>query len=80
MEPSIFIKCIFVGLGVCVPMGPIGVLCARRTLMDGRIAGIVSALGASTVDGIYCAIACLGTTQASAFLQREGDVFRLIGG
>lgn len=80
MEPSIFIKGIFIGLLVCAPVGPIGVLCARRALMDGRVAGIVSALGASTVDGIYGAIACLGTTHMSCFLQREGNLLRLTGG
>ena len=73
-------KGLIVGLIVCVPLGPIGLLCMRRTLIDGWIAGLVSILGASLMDGIYCAVAGLGMTFISTFLQHEQVMIRLIGG
>jgi hypothetical protein len=59
------------GVLMCAPIGPIGVICARRTIIHGRIAGLVSVLGASTADGLYCALAGLGTTWFSKFSLRE---------
>ena len=68
------------GLVVCIPLGPIGLLCMRRTLIDGWIAGLISILGASLMDGIYCAVAGLGITFISTFLLHEQVMIRLIGG
>ena len=80
MENAIFIKGIVVGLAMCVPVGPIGLLCIRRALINGRLAGLVSLLGASTADGLYCAFAGLGITYISTFLHHEQIKIRLIGG
>ncbi|WP_372634601.1 hypothetical protein [Cohnella sp.] len=42
-----------IGLSIAAPVGPIGVLCIRRTLHDGRLSGIVSGMGAATADACY---------------------------
>ncbi len=83
----ILIKGLIVGFIMCAPFGPIGLLCLRKTLIDGRLAGALSVLGASTVDGIYCAIAGLGITWIANFLVREtlwiqslGSVILIIAG
>lgn len=80
VSADIFIKGLIVGLTVCVPLGPIGLLCMRRTLIDGRLAGLAAVLGASFMDGIYCAVAGLGITFVSTFLRHEQFVIRLVGG
>lgn len=80
MLETIFLKGLIVGLAVCVPVGPIGLLSMRRILIDGRIAGLASILGASLMDGIYCAIAGFGITFISTFLQHEKVMIRLVGG
>lgn len=80
MDPTIFIKGVIAGLMICAPVGPIGVLCVRRTLIDGRLAGLLSVLGASTADGLYCAIAGLGITYISYFLAQEKILLQLLGG
>jgi len=80
VSAAIFLKGLIVGVAMCVPVGPIGLLCVRRTLMDGRIAGLVSLLGASCMDIIYCIVAGLGVTYISRFLQHEQVMIRLIGG
>jgi threonine/homoserine/homoserine lactone efflux protein len=80
MEPLIFIKGLVVGLVLCAPFGPIGALIVRRTLVDGRMAGVASVLGASTVDGLYCSIAGFGITYVSNLLRHEQTSLKLAGG
>ena len=80
MELTFFIKGLILGFIICVPFGPIGLLCVMRTLTDGKMAGIASVLGASVIDAIYCAIAGLGVSYISNFLTNERTVLRLAGG
>jgi len=49
-----------IGISIAAPVGPIGLLCVRRTLTQGRAAGIISGLGAATADAIYGCIAGFG--------------------
>ena len=42
-----------IGLAIAAPVGPIGVLCIRRTLADGRLVGLLTGMGAATADGVY---------------------------
>jgi threonine/homoserine/homoserine lactone efflux protein len=71
---------VLVGFSIAAPVGPIGVLCIRRTLAEGRSAGFVSGLGAATADAIYGAIAGFGLTFVSGFLVDQETWIRLIGG
>lgn len=75
-----FAKGLIVGFVICAPMGPIGLLCARRTLLDGRVAGMAAILGASTVDALYCSIAGLGISYLANFLTDEHLLLRVAGG
>ena len=43
------------GFSMAATFGPIGVLCVRRTLVDGFRFGFVSGLGAATADRVYAA-------------------------
>jgi len=79
MQWIIFIKGAVLGLLLCAPVGPIGILSLRRTLIEGRMAGLLSVLGASTVDGLYCLIAGLGITYISNFLSKEKILLQLMG-
>jgi threonine/homoserine/homoserine lactone efflux protein len=56
------------------------VLCIRRTLADGRLAGFVSGLGAATADLCYGLIAVLGLTALADLLVGVSFWSRLIGG
>ena len=80
MELTFLIKGLVLGFVICVPFGPIGLLCVRRTLMDGKVAGVASVLGASVVDALYCAVAGLGVTYISNFLSDERTILRWAGG
>jgi threonine/homoserine/homoserine lactone efflux protein len=74
------IKGLIIGLSISVPVGPIGVLCIRRTLAQGRMAGLLSGLGAATADALYGAIAGLGLTFLVNFIVGKQVWLFLIGG
>jgi len=80
METVFILKGLIIGFVIAAPVGPIGVLCARRTLMHGRRAGFYSGMGAATADAIYGFIAAFGLTFISAFLIDHQFSLRLIGG
>jgi len=74
------VKGMIIGLSIAVPVGPIGILCIRRTLTQGRIIGFVSGLGAATADAFYGAIAGFGLTFLSNLLVGQQTGLRLVGG
>ena len=69
-----------IGISIAAPVGPISVLCIRRTLAEGRLFGIVSGLGGATGDAIYGCVAGFGLTFISNFLIDQQAWLRLIGG
>jgi len=54
------IKGIGIGLAVAAPVGPMSVLCMRRTLTKGWRYGFNTGLGIASGDGIYASVAALG--------------------
>ncbi|MRS02224.1 LysE family translocator [bacterium] len=80
MDLNFLLKGILIGFSIAAPVGPIGVLCIRRTLADGRAAGLLSGLGAATADALYGCIAGFGMTLISSFLVNQQSWIRLIGG
>ena len=68
------------GFSIAAPVGPIGVLCIRRSISSGRWIGLATGLGAATADAIYGAIAAFGLTGVSAFLVGQHFWLGLIGG
>lgn len=80
MDIALFAKGVVIGFSIAVPVGPIGVLCIRRTLAEGRTVGFLSGLGAATADAMYGAVAGFGLTLISGFLIRQQVWFGLIGG
>ena len=75
-----FIKGVVIGLAIAAPVGPIGVLCIRRTLAGGRLSGLVSGLGAATADAAYGAVAALGLSVVTDLLLDGEAWLRLAGG
>jgi threonine/homoserine/homoserine lactone efflux protein len=69
-----------IGFAIAAPVGPIGVLCIRRTLADGRLTGFLSGLGAASADMCYGAVAAFGITALRDFLTSQQFWLRLIGG
>src|SRR5262245_23551445 len=80
MDASLLLRGLLIGFSIAAPVGPIGVLCIRRTLADGRLAGLVSGLGAATADAFYGCVAAFGLTAVSGFLISQQTWLRLFGG
>ena len=77
---NLLLSGILIGFSIAAPVGPIGVLCIRRTLAEGRATGFVSGLGAATADAIYGCIAGFGLTLVTRFLIDQQVWLRLFGG
>jgi len=69
-----------IGFSIAAPVGPIGLLCIRRSLAQGQLAGLLTGLGAATADACYGAVAAFGLTAVSAFLVRGALWLALLGG
>jgi len=80
MDITILLRGIIVGFSIAAPVGPIGVLCIRRTLGDGRAIGFTSGMGAATADSLYGCVAAFGLTLVSDFLIGQKFWLSLIGG
>jgi threonine/homoserine/homoserine lactone efflux protein len=68
------------GLAISAPVGPVNVLCISRTLTRGRLAGLVTGLGAATADTFYGAIAGFSISVVIGLLIRNEFWVRLVGG
>ena len=80
MRLELFGQGLIFGLAIAAPVGPIGVLTIRRTLVGGLLLGLLSGLGAATADAIYGTVAVLGLTAVSDFLVQHQTWLQLIGG
>ncbi len=80
MDINFLLRGLIIGFSIAAPVGPIGVLCIRRTLTEGRVSGFVSGLGAATADAIYGGIAGFGLAFISTFLVGQQLWLHLIGG
>lgn len=76
----LFFKGIAIGVAVAAPVGPVAVLCIRRTLQHGRAAGFASGIGAVVADLIFGTIACLGVVAISDLLLTWEAWLRGFGG
>ena len=80
MELKYLIKGIIIGFSIAAPVGPIGILCIRRSLTHGTLAGLLTGLGASTADAFYGCVAGFGLTLISGFLLDRALELHLAGG
>jgi threonine/homoserine/homoserine lactone efflux protein len=74
------LKGLVIGFSLAAPVGPINLLCLRRSLADGRRIGFVSGLGAAAADTTYAAIAAVGLTAVTSFLVDHRPWLQLFGG
>jgi threonine/homoserine/homoserine lactone efflux protein len=80
MDMDVFLKGMMIGLLIAVPLGPIGILCIRRTLVSGMASGLASGLGAALADSLYGVIAAFGLAAVAAFMAKYTVALRLAGG
>ena len=68
------------GLIAAVPIGPVNLICIRRTFAFGPLNGFVSGLGAALGDGVFAAITGFGLTWIAQLIEGYATIIELIGG
>jgi threonine/homoserine/homoserine lactone efflux protein len=74
------VKAAGLGLAVAAPVGPMSLLCMRRTMTLGWRQGLATGTGIATGDGLYAAVAALGLAGVSSFLLAHEQPLHLAAG
>lgn len=80
MTAVILLKGLIIGFAIAAPVGPVGVICIRRSLAQGGWYGFVSGLGAATADALYGCIAAFGFVWLTNLLIGFQMWLQLFGG
>ena len=80
MDAGHLAKGFVIGFSIAAPVGPIGILCIRRSLADGLAKGFAAGLGAATADALYGSVAGFGLTAVSGFLVHHQVALAALGG
>jgi threonine/homoserine/homoserine lactone efflux protein len=70
---------IVMGLIAAVPIGPVNLICIRRSFAFGPLNGFVSGIGAALGDGVFAAVTGLGLTFVAQLIQGYATIIELIG-
>ena len=80
MNTQLLLKGLALGFSIAAPVGPIGALCIRRSLVGGLRLGLISGLGAATADALYALIGGFGLTAVTHWLVGERVWLNIVGG
>lgn len=75
-----FLKAFFIGFAIAAPVGPIGMLCIRKTIEFGFAGALAVGLGAAIADGVYGVIAATGFSALINYLIERTTIVQIIGG
>lgn len=75
----LFLKGMVLGIAITAPVGPINILCIRRSLGQGMKSGLYTGLGAAIADTFFGAVAAFSLTQVSDFLKAHQNTLQFIG-
>jgi threonine/homoserine/homoserine lactone efflux protein len=71
---------IAIGLIAAAPIGPVNLICIRRTLKYGMLNGFLSGMGAALGDGLFAIITGFGLTAAAQLIEGLSTALQLAGG
>ncbi|MEI9993655.1 MAG: LysE family transporter [Rhizomicrobium sp.] len=71
---------VVIGLIVAVPIGPVNLICIRRTLAFGPLNGFVSGLGAAVGDTVFAIVTGFGLTAVAQWIKGYTSALELVGG
>jgi threonine/homoserine/homoserine lactone efflux protein len=80
MELMYLLKGFLIGFSLPIPIGPVGILCIRRTLTSGRLFGFLTGLSAAISDMVYSIVAAYGITLVADFITENQHEIRVVGG
>jgi threonine/homoserine/homoserine lactone efflux protein len=79
-EIGVLYRGLVLGLMIAAPVGPIGLMCIRRTIQSGLIVGFITGMGAAFADAIFGAIAAFGVAAILDFISEYDIYIRIFGG
>ncbi|MDD3287641.1 MAG: LysE family transporter [Alphaproteobacteria bacterium] len=71
---------LILGLMIAAPVGPIGLLCMRRTIQRGPLLGLATGFGSAFTDAFFASIAALGISQITEWITKYNHSIHIIGG
>jgi threonine/homoserine/homoserine lactone efflux protein len=71
---------LLIGVAVAAPIGPVNLICIRRTLKYGMLNGFASGAGAAVGDGVFAIVAAFGVTAVISFVAIYSGWLQLVGG
>ncbi|HET7084461.1 MAG TPA: LysE family transporter [Rhizomicrobium sp.] len=71
---------IVMGLIAAVPIGPVNLICIRRSFAFGPLNGFMSGLGAALGDGIFACVTGFGLTWVAQLIEGYATLIELTGG
>jgi threonine/homoserine/homoserine lactone efflux protein len=75
----LFFKGLLFGFLLAASVGPMWVLCFRRSIEHGPLAGLSAGMGVAVADGLYGAVAAFGLTAISGVLLKYNFWIGLVG-
>ena len=69
-----------IGFMVAAPIGPVNLICIRRTLSFGPVNGLIAGVGAALGDGIFAGITAFGMTAVSELIKGHSTLLQIFGG
>ena len=77
---GVFYRGLVLGLMIAAPVGPVGLLCIRRTIQKGLVIGFATGFGAAVADALCGAVAALGIGAILEFMHHYDVFIRILGG
>ena len=80
MAGWLFVQGMGFGLAVAAPVGPMALLCMRRTLVQGWRPGLATGMGIAVGDGLYACVAVAGLAGLSRFMLAHQQPLHIAAG
>ena len=77
---ALIVSGVVIGLIAAAPIGPVNLICIRRTLAYGPLNGFMAGLGAAVGDGVFAAVIGFGVTAVSHWIEGYSVYLQVIGG
>ena len=76
----LFFSGIFIGLIVSIPIGPVNLICIRRTLRFGALNGFIAGLGSAFGDAVFATVIGFGLSAIRQWIEHHSTWIQLAGG
>ncbi len=76
---TVLITGLIIGFSIAAVVGPIGILCLRRSITQGFSLGLATGIGAALADAMYGAVAAFGLTIVSDSLLHYQLALKIFG-